>query len=110
VVPLLIENCQSPLVLVTEVTAIPTALPSSTSVAAAALRKVETASPLLVAGSSRMVVKLSLAVKLLPLGLVRNPPDVVKTGASLTAVTLMVKSLETVLSVWNFHRYFHSHR
>jgi hypothetical protein len=62
------------------------------------LRKVETASPLLVAGSSRMVVKLSLAVKLLPLGLVRNPPDVAKTGASLTAVTLMVKSLETVLS------------
>ena len=91
--PLSIENCQSPLVLVTSVTAIPTALPSSTSVAAAALRKVETLSPLLVAGSSRMVVKLSLAVKLLPLGLVRNPPDVVKTGASLTALTVMVKAL-----------------
>ena len=74
-----VENCHVPLVLVTAVTATPTALPSSTSVAAAALRKVETVLPLLVAGSSRIVVKLSLAVKLLLLGFVRNPPDVVRT-------------------------------
>ena len=70
VVPPLVENCHSPLVLSTDVMATPVAkvpemvplwfpAPSSTSVAAAALRKVETASPLLVAGSSRMVVTVS---------------------------------------------------
>ena len=99
-----VENCHWPSLLSTNVTATPGAASSANGLvslilmAAAALSRVDTASPLLLVLSSSMAVKLSLAVKLLPLGLEKKPPEVVKIGASLTAAILMVKVFEPVLS------------
>ena len=98
-------NFHLPLVSSTNVTATPGAAPTANgasslmSVAAAALSKVDMASPLLVTLSSSITVKLSLAMKLLPLGLEKKPPTVVKTGASFIAVILISKVLEPVLSL-----------
>ena len=88
----------------TDVTATPGAASSANGLvslilmAAAALSRVETASPLLLVLSSLIAVKLSLAVKLLPLGLEKKPPDVLKIGASLIDIMLMVNVCDTELS------------
>ena len=79
--PLSVEYCQVPLLLTSEVTAIPLTAPVSTSAILVAI-KVETKSPLLEVLSSVMVVKL-LA------------PESV--GASLTAVAEMLATAVAVL-------------
>ena len=89
-----VENCQSPLVWSVRVIAIPVTAPTvSTSEAAALFRNVETASPLLVVGSSRIVVKALSAVKLLPEAVKFDDPAAVNTGGSFTAFTFRVKLL-----------------
>ena len=71
---------------------------SPMSVAAAALSRVDTALPLLAVLSSLIAVKLSRAIKLLPLGLEKKPPTVVKTGASFISLILILKVLLPVSS------------
>ena len=88
-----VENCHWPLLLSVKVMATPVMVPLSTSVEAAAFRKVETASPLLVAGSSGIVVKALSAVNVVPLPVKFDDPAAVNTGASFTDNTLIELSL-----------------
>ena len=91
-----VENCHWPLLLSVKVMATPVMVPLSTSVEAAAFRKVETASPLLVAGSSGIVVKALSAVNVVPLPVKFDDPAAVNTGASFIPSTLIVNVLVRV--------------
>ena len=86
-----VENFHWPLLLSVKVMATPVMVPLSKSDAALAFKKVETASPVLVAGSSRIVVKASFAVNVVPLPVRLDDPPPNKTGASFTEITFRTK-------------------
>ena len=96
-----VEYCQLPFELSADVIATPVTPPgSSKSVADSALRKLETALPLLVVLSSRIAVKFAV-VKELPLPLNSEEFVVLNSGAILTGVILMfivsVAALNTLI-------------